>query len=234
MTSGNNYFIKYVDANTIELRESTGGSAINLSSVGTGVGHGFRLRQDGINTQFKMRTDGIDIGTKIGKTAESKQMFVIVNGIVQNPANYTFASNIITFKQALLEGSSVLAMYYDRASYTSSFQLDTIGDELKTFDTTNGLTPGSNYSNGTFNNIILKNRLGSGSGATADITVTNNSVSNVVLNQAGNGYTPNDILGLSEVGSQLTNNYVPSTATYDPASGNLELTIGQHTLTTND
>ena len=48
LTSGNNYFIKYVDANTIELRESTGGSAINLSSVGTGVGHGFRLRQDGI------------------------------------------------------------------------------------------------------------------------------------------------------------------------------------------
>ena len=234
LTSGNNYFIKYVDANTIELRESSGGAAINFSSIGTGVGHGFRLYQDGVNTQFKIRTGGIDIGTKIGKTAESKQMFVIVNGIAQNPANYTFANNIITFKHPLLVGSSVLAMYYDRASYTSSFQLDTIGDEIKTFDTANGLTPGSQYTNGVYNNIILKNRLGSGSGATANITVTNNSVSNVVLNQAGNGYTPNDFLGLSEVGSQLTNNYVPSTATYNPSTGDLELTIGNHTLTTND
>ena len=234
LTSGNNYYIKFDSADYIQLRESSGGSVINLSSVGTGVGHGFRIFQDGVNTQFKMRTGGIDIGTQIGKTAESKQMFVIVNGIVQNPANYSFANNILTFKEPLLEGSSVLAMYYDRSSYTSSFQLDTIGDELKTFDTTNGLTPGSGYNNGTYTGIILKNRLGSGIGATADITVTNNSVSNVVLNQAGNGYTPNDILGLSEVGSQLTNNYVPTTATYDPASGNLELTIGNHTLTTND
>ena len=183
MTSGTNYFIKYVDANTIELRESSGGAAINFSSIGTGVGHGFRLYQDGVNTQFKMRTGGIDIGTKIGKTAESKQMFVIVNGIAQNPANYTFANNIITFKHPLLVGSSVLAMYYDRSSYTSSFQLDTIGDEIKTLDTANGLTPGSQYTNGVYNNIILKNRLGSGSGATANITVTNNSVSNFVLNK---------------------------------------------------
>ena len=37
LTSGNNYFIKYVDANTIELRESSGGAAINFSSIGTGA-----------------------------------------------------------------------------------------------------------------------------------------------------------------------------------------------------
>ena len=102
LTSGTNYFIKYVDANTIELRQDTGESAISLTSAGTGVGHGFRIFQDGVNTQFKMRTGGIDIGTQIGKTAESKQMFVIVNGIVQNPANYSFANNILTFKLQII------------------------------------------------------------------------------------------------------------------------------------
>ena len=85
-------------------------------------------------------------------------------------------------------------MYYDRKDYTSSFQLDTIGDEIKTFDVANGLTPGSGYSNGTYTNIPLKNRLGSGSGATADITVAGNEVTNVVLNQAGNGDTEDDVL----------------------------------------
>ena len=140
-------------------------------------------------------------------------------------------NDIITFNKPLLNGTSVLAMYYDRKSYTSSFQLDTIGDELKTFG---AITPGIGYSNGTYTNVPLKNNLGSGSGATADITVSGNKVTNVVLNQAGNGYTEDDVLGLSDVGEQLTNNYVPSTATYTPANGDLELTIGAHTLTTND
>ena len=126
------------------------------------------------------------MSTRLGKTPDKDQLFVIANGIVQNPANYTYASDIITFNQPLLSGTTVLAMYYDRASYTSSFQLDTIGDELKTFG---AITPGNGYSNGTYINVPLKNNLGSGSGATADITVSGNKVTNVVLNQAGNGYT---------------------------------------------
>ena len=42
-------------------------------------------------------------------------------------------------------------MYYDRASYTSSFQLDQIGDEIKAFDIANGLTGGTGYADGTYN-----------------------------------------------------------------------------------
>ena len=189
---------------------------------------------DGVNTQFKLVENGAPFSTRLGKTPDKDQLFVLANGIVQNPTNYTYASDIITFNKPLLSGTTVVAMYYDRASYTSSFQLDTIGDEIKTFDVANGLTPGNGYSNGTYINVPLKNNLGSGSGATADITVTSNKVSNVVLNQAGNGYTENDVLGISEIGEQLTNNYIPSTASYTPASGDLELTIGNHTLTTND
>ena len=234
LVNGNEYYVKYVDANTIEISSIPGGPAINLTSVGAGSGHTLRCFIDGVNTQFKLTENGTPFSTRIGKTPDKDQLFVLANGIVQNPSNYTYASDIITFNKPLLGGSSVIAMYYDRQSYASSFQLDTIGDEIKTFDVANGLTPGSGYSNGTYTNIPLKNRLGSGSGATADITVAGNEVTNVVLNQAGNGYTEDDVLGLSEIGEQLTTNYVPSTATYTPASGLLVLDIGNHTLTTND
>ena len=228
LTNGTAYFVKYVDANTIELRTIAGGQSINLTGVGAGTGHTIRAFIDGVNTQFKLVENGAPFSTRLGKTPDKDQLFVLANGIVQNPTNYTYASDIITFNKPLLNGTTVVAMYYDRASYTSSFQLDTIGDEIKTFDVANGLTPGNGYSNGTYINVPLKNNLGSGSGATADITVTSNKVSNVVLNQAGNGYTENDVLGISEIGEQLTNNYIPSTASYTPASGDLELTIGNH------
>ena len=49
------------------------------------------------------------------------------------------------------------------------------------FKTFGAITPGSGYSNGTYTNVPLKNNLGSGSGATADITVANNTVTNVVI-----------------------------------------------------
>ena len=231
LSNGSAYYVRYINADTIELRNIPGGPAIGLTSVGSGGGHTIRCFIDGTNTKFRVVNNGTLMTTKLGKTPDKDQLFVIANGIVQNPQNYTYANDIITFNQPLLNGTSVLAMYYDRKSYTSSFQLDTIGDELKNFG---AITPGIGYSNGTYTNVSLKNNLGSGSGATADITVSGNKVTNVVLNQAGNGYTEDDVLGLSDVGEQLTNNYVPSTATYTPASGDLELTIGNHTLTTND
>ena len=43
------------------------------------------------------------------------------------------------------------------------------------------LDGGTGYSDGVYSNIPLKNKLGSGSGATADITVTNGGVTNVKL-----------------------------------------------------
>jgi len=230
LTNGGGYYVKVVDANTIEVREIPGGPAIGISAIGSGVGHTLRVSVDGTNTQFRMRNDGTGLTTKLGKTPDKDQLFVIANGIVQNPANYTFANDILTFNSPLLSGTTILVMYYDRASYTSSFQLDQIGDEIKTFDVANGLTGGYGYTDGTYTGVPLKNRLGSGSGATADITVSGQKVTNVVLNQAGNGYTQDDVLGLSEVGSSLTNNYAPSAAAYTPSTGVLEMTIGSHTL----
>ena len=295
---------------------------------------------DGSTIAFNLRVNTLPVSTKIGKTSIKEQFLVIVNGIVQNPNNYTIASDVITFSDAPKATSTCLIMYYDRSSYTSSFQLDQIGDEIKTFGTglsglgthtfvsgvTNAITAGgggsgtytaasgtgytpstgvlvieigshslttsnwvtiadggitftcdadnhasthayprsgdpasgkqlaitavtgttitvnvgisnnepaeldggTGYSDGVYSNIPLKNKLGSGSGATADITVTNGSVTNVKLNTAGNGYNNTDVLSISDprVGEQLVKHFIPTNGTYDPSTGEMVLTIG--------
>ena len=185
---------------------------------------------DGSTTVFNLTISGATVTTKIGKTSIKEQFLVTINGIVQNPNNYTFANDAITFSVAPKANSVALIMYYDRASYTSSFQLDQIGDEIKAFDITNGLTGGTGYADGTYTAIPLRNKIGSGVGATADITVSNGYVSNVVLNNSGDGFRDDGIVGISEIGKPLTNSYTPSTATYAPSTGVLELTVGSHTL----
>ena len=77
----------------------------------------------------------MDIGTQIGKTAQNSQLLVSVNGLIANPATYVFANNILTFLTPPLANTKVIAMYYDRSSYSGSFVLDRIGDEIKTFST---------------------------------------------------------------------------------------------------
>ena len=77
LTNSKQYYINYVDANTIELTNIPGGPAIGLSAVWTGVGHSIRMYIDGINDSFRIRSNSVDIGTQIGKTADKKQLFVI-------------------------------------------------------------------------------------------------------------------------------------------------------------
>ena len=225
LTNNNTYYIKYVDDNTIELSLTEGGSAINLTSQGSGVGHTLNAKVDGNNDSFLLRSDGIDIGTKINKTPDKTQLLISINGLIANPATYTFANNILTFITPPLAESKIIIMYYDRSNYSGSFILDQIGDEIKSFG---ALIGGTGYSDGTYSAVPLKNNLGSGVGATADITVTNGSVSNVTLVNAGNGYNDTDILGISDprVGEQLVKHFVPTNGTYTPASGEMVLTIG--------
>jgi hypothetical protein len=338
LTHNAQYYIRYVDANTIELSSTINGSAINLTSQGAGVGHSLRCFVDGTNDSFRLQINGVDLNTKLGKTAQKSQLLLSVNGLIANPATYTLANSIVTFVTPPLSNTRIIAMYFDRASYSGSFVLDQIGDEIKTFGTgysglgvhtfvsgvtnaiqvtggsqftaasgttyapttgllvieigshslttsntitiadggitftcdadnhasehayprsgdpasgktlaiqavtgttitvdvgisnnePNELAGGTGYSDGVYSAVPLKNRLGSGVGATADITVTNGSVTNVKLVSGGNGYNNTDVLGIADprVGEQLVKHFLPSTATYAPASGEMVLTIG--------
>ena len=135
LSNSGSYYIRYVDANTIELSSTIGGSAINLTSQGSGVSHSIRCKVDGTNDSFLLKCDGVELGTKIGKTPQKTQLLLSVNGLIANPATYTFANNIVTFVTPPLSDSKIIVMYYDRSSYSGSFMLDQIGDEIKTFGT---------------------------------------------------------------------------------------------------
>jgi len=62
-------------------------------------------------------------------------------------------------------------------------------------DTVSILNGGSGYTNGTYTNVPLTG--GSGTGATANITVSSNAVSAVTIVNDGNGYLPTDTLSAS-------------------------------------
>ena len=71
--------------------------------------------------------------------------------------------------------------------------------------------------------------------------MTGGKVTNVKKVSGGNGYNNTDVLGITDVhnkgnspldgdfnigGEQLVKQFIPSTATYTPASGDMVLTIG--------
>ena len=135
LTNGRQYYIKYVDANTIELSELMVVMLLILQQLVVELVTHLNCKVDGTNDTFKLRIDGIDLNTKIGKTAATSQLLLSINGLIANPATYTVLNNIVTFVTPPLSDSKIIAMYYDRADYNSSFVLDRIGDSIKTFGT---------------------------------------------------------------------------------------------------
>lgn len=67
------------------------------------------------------------------------------------------------------------------------------------------VTGGSNYSDGTYLSVPLTNISSSGSSATADITITGNSVASATINVRGSSYAVNDILSadVANIGGPL-------------------------------
>ena len=74
-----------------------------------------------------------------------------------------------------------------------------------------GITAGSGYTNGTYNGVALSG--GSGSGATANVTVSGGKVTAVTLVNQGVGYAANDLLGVTPnlVGGTGTGFSIPVT-----------------------
>ena len=182
LTNGSQYYIRYVDANTIELSATDGGNAIDFTTVGGGVSHSLNCKIDGTNDTFKLRIDNIDLNTKIGKTASASQLLLSINGLIANPATYTLSNNIVTFVTPPLSDSKIIAMYYDRSDYTSSFVLDRIGDSIKTF--------GTGYSGLGTHTFV--------SGVTNAIQVTGGSQFTA---QTGTSYTPSTGLLVIDIGT---------------------------------
>lgn len=58
--------------------------------------------------------------------------------------------------------------------------------------TTNTLISGSGYTNGNYTNVPLTG--GTGTGATADLTISGGAITNVVIKNGGSGYAANDTL----------------------------------------
>ena len=201
LTSGSAYYVDYIDANTIGLLDAPSGSSVSLTAVGTGTAHQINLSVDGTNTNFKLRVNSTDISTKIGKTAQKSQLLVSVNGIIQNPAGFSFANDILTFSEAPLDSSDITVVYFDRKTYTGDFVLDTFGDGIKDFNTTDGLIAGAGYTDGVYNAEPLINKRGSGTGATANISVVGGEVISISIVDGGSGYTNNDIVSATLAGS---------------------------------
>jgi len=77
-------------------------------------------------------------------------------------------------------------------SSTSDF---TFGGEILTLSSI--ISGGTNYTNGTYQNIPLTTVTGIGTGATANMTVSGNSVTSVTLVNGGNGYSYLDALSVA-------------------------------------
>jgi len=72
--------------------------------------------------------------------------------------------------------------------------IENVGGNVVAITTSN---VGTGYSNGTFTGVPLFNITGYGISATADITVTNNEISNVSIAYSGSGYAVGDVLGIT-------------------------------------
>jgi hypothetical protein len=108
LTSGNSYYIIKTDQNLIKLASSPAnvitGTAIDITSVGSGGSHTLNVAFDGYNTKFKATYDG---GTRT-KITRAAQLSISINGVIQRPTDDLFptsgfgidADNAIIFSEA--------------------------------------------------------------------------------------------------------------------------------------
>ena len=93
LTNDTAFFAIKVDHNTIQLATSASnansGTAINLTTLGSGVSHTLSVAFDGVNTKFVATHSS---GTKAQMT-RAAQLFLSHNGVIQRPHDSTSPSN---------------------------------------------------------------------------------------------------------------------------------------------
>ena len=129
------------------------------------------------------------------------------------------------------------------ASDSLSAAVTDLGGNTNGINTFGAITGGSNYTNGTFTNVPLTG--GSGTGATATITVSGNAVTAVTITNRGNNYTNTDTvsaaassigngiqtLGTITGGSGYTGNEIATLGTIVGGSGYTDGTYSGVALT---
>ena len=93
LTNDTAFFAIKVDHNTIQLATSASnansGTAINLTTLGSGISHTLSVAFDGVNTKFVATHSS---GTKAQMT-RAAQLFLSHNGVIQRPHDSTSPSN---------------------------------------------------------------------------------------------------------------------------------------------
>jgi len=93
LTSGTAYFVIKNDKNSIKLAtnasNAAAGTAINLTSTGSGITHTLNVAFDGTNTKF---VASYDDGTKVNMS-RSAQLTLSVNGVIQRPHDTATPAN---------------------------------------------------------------------------------------------------------------------------------------------
>ena len=93
LTSGTAYFVIKNDKNSIKLAtnasNAVAGTAINLTSTGSGITHTLNIAFDGINKKF---VASYDDGTK-AQMSRAAQLMISMNGVIQRPHDSATPAN---------------------------------------------------------------------------------------------------------------------------------------------
>ncbi len=130
LSTGTVYFTIKVDHNTIQLATSASnansGTAINLTTLGSGTSHTLSVALDGVNTKFVVTHTS---GTKAQMTRAS-QLFLSHNGVIQRPHDTTTPGNGYG-----IDTNSVVVFASAPASTDVIFG-NLVANNFPTFDTT--------------------------------------------------------------------------------------------------
>ena len=132
------------------------------------------------------------------------------NGIYNNVAGVGGSGTGIAFNLTVAFGTAITTAGagYTDATYTGVSLSSVSGAQVGALQAISITTAGNDYVSGTYTNVPLVG--GSGSSGTVDVTVSGGSITNVVPNQVGSGYSQGDPVSVATAnigGSQLTNNF---------------------------
>jgi len=192
----NNRGVGYVLGNTLSFAASSiGGYTNGIATFGA-------ITAGSNYTNGTFTNVPLTGGAGTGATADITVAGNVVTGVViNNKGNNYAAANVMSCLESYIgNGIQTVGTITGGAGYTGS-GIATLG----------AITGGNTYTNGTYTGVALVSLTGTGTGATADITVAGNAVTVVTLVNKGYGYAVSDTLSAlaSSIGGTGTGFSVP-------------------------